>query len=304
MTNHSYKKKQKVKHVERETRLQTEQPAELMTFLIEALPGQARNNIKSLLTHRQVMVDGEVVTQYNHLLQPGQEVLINWALTRDKEDNKSINIIYEDAEIIVIDKPAGLLTIATDAEKVRTAYHQLTDYVRISNPEHRLFIVHRLDRDTSGVMLFAKNEEVKKRFQDNWKELMVERAYIAVVEGRVGKKEGTVKSWLLETKTKLMYSAAQPGEGLEAITHYKVLMDNAKYSLLEIHLETGRKNQIRVHMKDIGHSIAGDHKYGATANPIGRLALHASVLAFRHPVTNEVMRFETEVPKKFSRLFK
>ena len=304
MTNYSNKKADKVKSGERETRLQAEQPAELMTFLIEALPGQARNNIKSVLTHRQVMVEGKVVTQYNHLLQAGQEVVVNWALVRDKEAHKSINIIYEDAEIIVIDKPAGLLTIATDVEKVYTAYHQLTDYVRISNPEHRIFIVHRLDRATSGVMLFAINEEVKKLFQDNCKDLMMERAYIAVVEGRVGQKEGTIKSWLLETKTKLMYSSTKPGEGLEAITHYKVLMDNARYSLLEMHLETGRKNQIRVHMKDIGHSIIGDKKYGATTNPIGRLALHANVLAFRHPVTNEEMRFETEVPKKFSRLFK
>ena len=297
-------KREKTRGADRETRLRAEQPAELMTFLMEKLPGQSRNNIKSLLTHRQVKVEGQVVSQYNHLLKPGQEVLVNWALVRDKEAEKSFRIIYEDADIIVIDKPAGLLTIATDAEKERTAYHQLTDYVQIQNPDQRIFIVHRLDRDTSGVMLFARNEGVKKMFQDNWKELMIERAYIAVVEGRLDKKEGTVKSWLLETKTKLMYSSARPGAGLEAITHYKVLMDSSRYSLLEIRLETGRKNQIRVHMQDMGHSIIGDKKYGAKTNPIGRLGLHASILAFRHPVTNEMMRFETEVPKKFSRLLK
>lgn len=297
-------KREKTRGADRETRLRAEQPAELMTFLMEKLPGQSRNNIKSLLTHRQVKVEGQVVSQYNHLLKPGQEVLVNWALVRDKEAEKSFRIIYEDADIIVIDKPAGLLTIATDAEKERTAYHQLTDYVQIQNPDQRIFIVHRLDRDTSGVMLFARNESVKKMFQDNWKELMTERAYIAVVEGRLNKKEGTVKSWLLETKTKLMYSSARPGAGLEAITHYKVLMDSSRYSLLEIRLETGRKNQIRVHMQDMGHSIIGDKKYGAKTNPIGRLGLHASILAFRHPVTNEMMRFETEVPKKFSRLLK
>ena len=297
-------KRGKTRGADRETRLRAEQPAELMTFLMEKLPGQSRNNIKSLLTHRQVKVEGQVISQYNHLLKPGQEVLVNWALVRDKEAEKSFRIIYEDADIIVIDKPAGLLTIATDAEKERTAYHQLTDYVQIQNPDQRIFIVHRLDRDTSGVMLFARNEAVKKMFQDNWKELMIERAYIAVVEGRLDKKEGTVKSWLLETKTKLMYSSARPGAGLEAITHYKVLMDSSRYSLLEIRLETGRKNQIRVHMQDMGHSIIGDKKYGAKTNPIGRLGLHASILAFRHPVTNEMMRFETEVPKKFSRLLK
>jgi 23S rRNA pseudouridine1911/1915/1917 synthase len=297
-------KRERTRGTKKETRLTAERSAELMAFLMEKLPGQSRNNIKSLLTHRQVKVEGQVVSQYNHLLKPGQEVLVNWALVRDKEAEKSFRIIYEDADIIVIDKPAGLLTIATDAEKERTAYHQLTDYVQIQNPDQRIFIVHRLDRDTSGVMLFARNEAVKKMFQDNWKELMTERAYIAVVEGRLDKKEGTVKSWLLETKTKLMYSSARPGAGLEAITHYKVLMDSSRYSLLEIRLETGRKNQIRVHMQDMGHSIIGDKKYGAKTNPIGRLGLHASILAFRHPVTHEVMRFETEVPKKFSRLLK
>jgi 23S rRNA pseudouridine1911/1915/1917 synthase len=174
--------------------------------------------------------------------------------------------------------------MASDVEKQYTAYHQLTDYVRRSNPENRIFIVHRLDRDTSGVMLFAKNEEVKHLLQDAWKELVVDRAYVAVVQGRVEKKEGTIKSWLL--------------------TQYKVLQSTAKYSLLEIRLETGRKNQIRVHMKDIGHSIVGDKKYGSTINPITRLGLHAHILAFHHPITGELMRFETEVPKKFSRLFK
>jgi 23S rRNA pseudouridine1911/1915/1917 synthase len=134
--------------------------------------------------------------------------------------------------------------------------------------------------------------------QDAWKEL------VAVVQGRVEKKEGTIKSWLLETKTKMMYSSTKPGDGLEAITQYKVLQSTAKYSLLEIRLETGRKNQIRVHMKDIGHSIVGDKKYGSTINPITRLGLHAHILAFHHPITGELMRFETEVPKKFSRLFK
>jgi len=288
---------------ERQTRLLVSEPSELMKFLINKMPSKGRNNIKSLLTHRQVMVGEKVVTQYNHLLSPGQEVVINWSLVRDEEQVKGLKIIYEDSELIVIDKPHGLLSIASDAEKQNTAYHQLTDYVRINNTDNRIFIVHRLDRDTSGVMLFAKNEEVKHLLQDAWKELVVDRAYVAVVEGRIEKKEDTVKSWLLETKTKMMYSSSKPGDGLEAITRYKVLQAGSKYSLLEIRLETGRKNQIRVHMKDIGHSIIGDKKYGSTTNPIGRLGLHAHILAFHHPVTNELMRFETEVPKKFSRLF-
>ncbi len=288
----------------RQTRFQVSEPAELMNFLIEKLPHQGRNNIKSLLSHRQVLVDGQAFSQYNHPLQIGQEVLINWSLVRDEDTIKGLKIIYEDSAIIVIDKPAGLLSMASDNEKIFTAYHQLTDYVRLTNPDNRIFIVHRLDRDTSGVMMFAKNEEVKHILQDAWQEIVVDRAYAAVVEGRVKQKEGTIRSWLKESKTRLMYSSSQPGDGLEAITNYKVLKAAAEYSLLEIRLETGRKNQIRVHMKELGHSIAGDKKYGASSNPLGRLGLHAHILAFYHPLSGELMRFETEIPKKFSRLCK
>ena len=304
MKNNSYGKRGEIKGSERKTRLQVLEPVELMIFLRERMPDQSRNNTKALLTRRQVSVDGKVVNQYNHLLRPGQEVLVNWSIARDKDADEGLNIIYEDAELIVINKPAGLLTMASETEKENTAYHQLMNYVRKINAENRIFIVHRLDRDTSGVMLFAKNEEVKRLFQNAWKELMVERTYIAVVEGLIRKKEGTIKSWLLETNTKLMYSGSKPGVGLEAITHYKVLQNTAKHSLLEIHLETGRKNQIRVHMKDIGHSVIGDKKYGSKTNPIGRLALHAQILGFYHPLTKELKRFETEIPTSFKLLFR
>jgi 23S rRNA pseudouridine1911/1915/1917 synthase len=292
------------KRSNRQTQLNVVKPGELMKFLIEKMPDKSRNNIKSLLTHHQVLVDGQAVTQYNYPLQVGQEVTVNWALVREKKPVRGLQILYEDADIIIIDKPAGLLSIASDKEKERTAYHQLTEYVRTKDPENRIFIVHRLDRETSGVMLFAKNEDIKRSLQDNWKEAIVDRAYIAVVEGKVERKEGRIKSWLQETKTRLVYSSSSPGEGQEAVTHYKVLQAGAGYSLLEIRLETGRKNQIRVHMKDIGHSIIGDKKYGAMTNPIGRLGLHAHILAFYHPVSGELIRFETEVPKKFSQLFK
>lgn len=288
----------------RQTRLMVSEPEELMSFLQNKLPSQGRNNIKSLLTHRQVKVDARVVTQYNHLLKAGQEVTVHWSIIRDEGPTQSLKILYEDSEIIVIDKPAGLLSIASDREKENTAYRQLRDYVSSNNPENRIFIVHRLDRDTSGVMMFAKNEPLKHELQDSWKEIVVDRAYVAVVEGKIDDAQGTIKSWLKETKTKLMYSSSKEGDGLEAITHYKLLQTNSKYSLLEIRLETGRKNQIRVHLKDIGHSIIGDKKYGSTTNPIGRLGLHAHILAFRHPVSGQMMRFETEVPKLFTGLFR
>ena len=290
----------------RQARLKVTEPSELMAFLLAKLPGQGRNNLKSLLKHHQVSVRGQVVNRHDHLLQPGDEVTINWSLIRDAGRNGlgDLQIVYEDADVIVIDKPAGLLSIATEKEKKRTAYHQLTDYVRLRNPDARIFIVHRLDRDTSGLMLFAKNEGVKYKLQAGWKEMVADRAYIAVVEGRMEKAADTVRSWLLTTKTGLMYSASTSGDGQEAVTQYRVLQGGRDYSLLEIHLETGRKNQIRVHMKDLGHPIAGDRKYGAITNPLGRLGLHAHLLSFYHPVNGQLMRFETEIPPSFARLLK
>jgi len=296
----------KSKNPRRETSLLASKEAQLMQFLLNNLPDQDRNNVKSLLKHHQVSVNGQVVTRHDHPLQPGDAVTINWSLVRDEGHlgGKGLQIIYEDQDIIVIDKPAGLLSIATEKEKQLTAYHQLTDHVRRENPTGRIFIVHRLDRDTSGLMLFAKNEAVKFKLQAGWKEALVDRAYAAVVEGHVEKKSDTVKSWLLTTKTGLMYSASTPGDGQEAVTHYRVLQQSRAYSLLEIRLLTGRKNQIRVHMKDLGHPIVGDRKYGAAANPLGRLALHAHLLSFYHPASGQLMRFETEIPKSFMRLFK
>lgn len=288
------------------TRLRVETPAALLDFLLSALPDQGRNNIKSLLTHRQVAVGDNVTSQHNYPLQPGDEVVINWGLVRDqgRTGRGGLHIIYEDDAILVIDKPPGLLSIATDSEKSQTAYHQLTDYVRENDPHQRIFIVHRLDRDTSGLMVFAKSEPVKRILQDGWKEMVVDRAYVALVEGRPAQSAGKVRSWLRSTKTGLIYSSSTPGDGLEAVTHYQVLKAGTAFSLLEIRLETGRKNQIRVHMKDLGHPIAGDKKYGAAANPIGRLGLHAHLLAFYHPLTRELLRFETEIPSTFTRLVK
>ena len=304
MKKYSHKRPGRPEGIDRRTQLPVTEAAELMPFLIANLARQSRNNIKSLLTRGQVSVDGQIVRQYNHPLQPGQEVVVDGSPVWGKVVAQGLKILYEDSSLLVVDKPAGLLTIATDSEKENTAYHHLMDYVREKNPDNRIFIVHRLDRDTSGVIVFAKQEEVKRRFQEHWKELITERAYIAVVEGPVSKREDTVRSWLLETKTKHIYSSSKPGDGLEAVTHYKVLQASIQYSLLEIHLATGRKNQIRVHMQDIGHPIVGDKKYGSTINPLRRLALHARVLAFEHPVSNQSMRFETEIPPQFLALLR
>lgn len=231
------------------------EPIGLLDFLLLKLANKSRNSVKSLLTHGEVSVEGKRITQYNTLLREGQKIRINQSIIREKRQRNALDILYEDSDIIVVNKPAGLLTIASDKEKKATAYHLLTDYVRQKNPENRIFVVHRLDRDTSGVLMVAKNEKIKLALQDSWAELVSDRGYMAVVEGQLEEKSGRIRSWLKETKTLLMYSSYRAGDGLEAITDYQVLNETTEYSLLEIHLQTGRKNQIRVHMKDIGHNV-------------------------------------------------
>lgn len=279
------------------------EPSGLLDFLLLRLSDKSRNNVKSLLTRKEVSVDGITVTQYDHALSAGQKVQISRSTGQPRNQNKMLDILYEDNEMIVINKPAGLLSIATDQETELTAYHLLTDYVRLSNPKNRIFAVHRLDRDTSGVLMVAKNEKLKLALQDNWSDLVSDRGYMAIVEGQLNEKSGRIQSWLKQTKTMLMYSSNKAGDGLESITNYQVKRENANYSLLDIHLETGRKNQIRVHMKDLGHNVVGDKKYGAETDPLKRLGLHAYKLEFEHPFSHKVMCFQAQTPKCFATLF-
>jgi len=280
-----------------------DEPCGLLEFLLRKISKQSRNNVKSLLTRREVLVDDVVITQYDHVLRTGQKIRISRSRIQGEKQENMLDILYEDDDLIVINKPSGLLSIASDTEKEMTAYHMLTDYVRLNNTSNRIFAVHRLDRDTSGILMVAKNERIKLALQDNWSDLVTKRGYMAVVEGQLTEKSGRIQSWLKQTKTLMMYSSDKDGDGQESITNYQVIKENAEYSLLEIHLETGRKNQIRVHMKDIGHHVVGDKKYGATTNPLRRLGLHAYQLEFTHPFTGKVMYFETQIPKTFTALF-
>ncbi|MFZ2538335.1 MAG: RluA family pseudouridine synthase [Oscillospiraceae bacterium] len=291
--------KQKKNKEKPNTEFIIEQESGLLEYLILKLTNQSRNNVKSLLSHREILVNGKVVTKYDYLLKEGQKLEINWSLSRDNGQKSLLDIVYEDTDIVVINKPAGLLSIATNKEDIRTAYHMLMEYVRIDNPKNRIFVVHRLDRDTSGIMVAAKNEKMKLLLQENWADIISKRGYVALVEGKLEKPKGTVRSWLRETQTHFMYSSTTDGDGQEAITDYEVVSENADYSLIDINLRTGRKNQIRVHMKDMGHSIAGDKKYGGQTDPLGRLCLHAYILEVKHPVTGKIMCFETEIPRKF-----
>jgi 23S rRNA pseudouridine1911/1915/1917 synthase len=284
--------------------LKVKERMELMNFLLLAYPAKSRSKVKNLLSKQQVQVNGKVVSQFNYQLLPGNEVCIG----KEKKvapvtASSGFTIIHEDKHLIVVDKQAGMLTIATEGEKSKTVYYELSNYVKQQHHCNKIFIVHRLDRDTSGVLLFARNPKIQRLLQDNWNDAVLERTYIAITEGVVEKDEGVITSWLHENNSMVVCSSQNPEGGKKAITHYKVLRRSKQYSMLELNLETGRKNQIRVHMQDIGHSIINDKKYGAKTNPIGRLGLHAKCLGFVHPVTQEKLLFQSPIPKKFRALF-
>ena len=227
-----------------------------------------------------------------------EDEMIDWPLIEN-----TCRIEYEDDNYLVINKPSGLLSIADDKDKEHTAYRYMMDYVREENPKNRIFVVHRIDKETSGVMIFTKSNELKEALQDKWNSLVKLREYIAICEGHFEAKEGTRISSLLQAKTNLMYSSRNPKEGLKAITHYWVMEEIEEYSLVRVHIDTGRKNQIRVHMKDLGHNVVGDDKYGSTLDPIKRLGLHARILEFDHPTKDKHFKFIADVPKEFLNLF-
>lgn len=272
----------------------------LLPFLLEHVRGKSRNNIKSLLSRGQVAVNGRTATRFDAPLSPGQAVTVSPYAAETPQ--LPFPIVYEDSELLAIDKPSGMLSVATDRKESVTAYRLLND--QYQSVAGRIFVVHRLDRDTSGVLLFSKNHALKLAFQENWNRLITKRGYLAVVEGRPQQDSGIIRSHLHETATHLVYSGSPQG-GLEAITHYQVLDSKRGFSLLDIEIDTGRKNQIRVHMKELGHPIIGDRQYGSgsRSNPLGRLGLHAGELELMHPVSGIPMRFEAPMPVEFRRLF-
>ncbi|MFA5603761.1 MAG: RluA family pseudouridine synthase [Bacilli bacterium] len=283
--------------------LQVLEDSPLLEFLYVSIKGKSKNNIKSLLGRGNILINNKIVKSFDYPLKKGQIVMIKMAQISDGYDN-SLDIIYEDDDLVVINKSAGLLSVSTTNEKINTAYKMVMEYVKKQNPRLKLFVVHRLDRETSGILMFAKKENVKIQLQENWNELIKKRSYIGIVEGNVLKEKDTIRSWLKESKTMVVYSSHKKDDGKEAITHYEKLKNNSEYSLLRLELETGRKNQIRVHMKDIGHSIVGDKKYSSTTNPLKRLGLHAHILELEHPITKKTMVFEAEIPALFLKMFK
>ena len=249
--------------------------------------------MKSLLSSHRVSVNGAPVTQFDFKLTPKDTVIITKNPIK-KKIRHNLPIIFENDELIVINKPSKLLSVPSDNEKGSTAFRMVNDYLQQKDKHNRAYIVHRIDEDTSGVLMFAKNEKIAHLLtdKDNWNQLVSKRGYYAIVEGVMENKSGTIKSYLKKNAQNMMYSSKKPGDGQLAITHYKVLKGNDKYTLLDVNIDSGRKNQIRVHMGDLGHHIIGDDKYGEPANPIKRLGLHAYCLEIKHPISGKVMVFK------------
>ena len=275
----------------------------LLPYLFELLSHQSKSSVKSLLKHGQISVNGRSVTHFDTPLNPGDKIFISHEKGRVEFNHPQLKIVWEDDELIVVDKKDGLLSVSDSPTQERTAYFLLTEYVKKINPRNRIFILHRLDKGTSGLMMFAKNRNIQEYLRENWHEMITRRTYVALIEGTPEKKEDTIITYLAENSRMKVY-CTDPQNGKEAVSHYHVLNSNAEYSLIEVDLETGRKNQIRAQMEYIGHPVAGDPKYGALTDPAERLMLHARRLFFIHPATNQEMHFETPIPHKFREFVK
>ena len=314
-----------------DTILKVTEPAQLMDFLLAKMGGMAKSSVKQLLGQRRVKVGNAIQTRHDFALKAGDVVTVSSGRGNSQLTHPKLKIVYEDDDLIVVNKHPGLLTVAaTPGSTETTAFSILRAYVKKQNARAGIYVVHRLDRETSGLLVFARSEELQHYMRQYWRELVTERTYIALAEGVLEPREGKITTWLTEDKRNaVVYSSPVDDGGDIAITNYKTLrvsqipndqssIDNNRqsivtrqssnrqltYSLVELHLETGRTNQIRVHLASKGCPVVGDRKYGHgnESSPIDRLCLHAKVLAFIHPVTEKTVRFESPVPKEFNRV--
>ena len=283
--------------------LSPDKECQLLDFLFEAMPDKSRTTVKSYLTKRRVQVNDLTTTQYNFPLRKGDRVTIGSGRVAPAPKSQQLRIVYEDADIIVIDKRNGLLSIGTDKEQKRTAYYILSDYVKEQHPDNKIFVVHRLDRETSGLMMFAKSEKIQEQMQRGWHKLVLDRRYVAVIEGTLPHAEGVIDAPLTQDRNHKMW-VTRPGEGEDATTYYTTLRSGKEYSLVDLRLVTGKKNQIRAHLEWKGTPIAGDKKYHAKTNPAGRVCLHAYKLSITHPITGQELHFDTRIPKLFEECVK
>lgn len=269
----------------------------LLEWLLNHLQ-QSRSKVKATLQGRGIKVNGKIVTQFDFLLQPGMKVAVSQTKKNDQFKSRYVKIVYEDRYLVVVEKNIGILSMAAghSSLNVKTV---LDDYFRKTRQNCTAHVVHRLDRDTSGLMIYAKDMTTEQILEHEWHQIVYDRRYVAVVSGEMEDDEGTIANWLKDNKAYVTYSSPVDNGGKYAVTHFHTLARTADHSLVEYRLETGRKNQIRVHSADMGHPVCGDVKYGNGDNPIHRLCLHAYMLCFYHPVTHQRMEFETPVPNDF-----
>jgi 23S rRNA pseudouridine1911/1915/1917 synthase len=275
----------------------------LLEFLLENVK-QSRTKIKATLQGRGIKVNGKTVSQFDFMLEPGMKVAVS-KTKRNQQGFKSryVKIVYEDRWLIVVEKNIGILSMAAGHSSLNVK-SVLDDYFKKSRQKCTAHVVHRLDRDTSGLMVYAKDMETEQVLEHNWHQIVYDRRYVAILSGEMEQEDGTIENWLKDNKAYVTYSSPVDNGGKLAITHFHVLDRTTEHSLVEFKLETGRKNQIRVHAADMGHPVCGDVKYGNGDDPLHRLCLHAWLLCFEHPWTHQPMEFETTIPATFKHLFK
>ncbi len=279
-------------------KLVVKREGQLLEYLYEVVD-MPKKRIKQYLNHGSIFVNNNKVRKFNYKLVPGMNIIID----TDGKNKKTLpfDILFEDEHIIVVNKPSGLLTVATAKEKEKTLYHIVREYLVSKNKFSKVFIVHRLDKDTSGVVILAKDIKTKKQLQENWDEYVSLREYVAVLNGHMSKKSDRIVQNLKETKTNLVY-VGRGNDGKEAITNYKVIKESKNYSLVEIKIETGRKNQIRVAFSSHKAPILGDKKYGNKKDSSSRLYLHANRLKIYYPVIKKDILFEVQTPIEFKKI--
>lgn len=296
--------KSKFNRKSRQSTFTVTKESELLKFLLENLKDKTRNKLKGMLTHKQFKVNNDIITQYNHPLKEGDKVIVNWDAPHRKQAYEGIKIVFEDDDVIVINKRSGLLSVGSEKEKRQTAYRIVTNHIKQENPTARLFVVHRLDREASGLMVFAKNKSAQLELKDSWDNTSDKNMYLIITEGTIKKDEDTLANFLIESKALIVYTTENKKKGKEAISRYSVVKKNEYYTMLEAWMDTERKHQLRVQLQSIGHPIVGDRKYESKQNPINRMAMHLRRITFIHPATQEEMTFETKVPEDFLKMFR
>ena len=277
------------------------EPAQLIAFIMEKMHGMSRNRAKALISNRVVLVNNAITTHPLAELKPGDVVQLDRSKHKKSFHCKELDIVFEDPYLFIIDKHPGLLSMSNNSRQ-QTVQTVLNRYLEKGGGRNTSHLVHRLDRDTSGLMVYAKDVQTQQSLINSWQQLVTDRRYLALVKGEFEQPRGRIQSWLTEDKKFITHSSPVDNGGKYAVTHYNVLASSNGYSLVECELETGRKNQIRVHMADLGHPVVGDRKYGSDEDLMRRLGLHAYMLCFTHPVTGKHLRFETPVPFCFEKL--